>query len=132
MYEQRRCDLNKNRPINLDLRTIRFPLAAIASITHRITGVVLFVGMTLLLYLLQTSLSSEIGFATAIELLDKTSVKIAIWATLISISYHLIAGTKHLLLDLGLGETKASAENGAKSLLLCLVILSALAGIWLW
>ena len=124
--------MNKNRPINLDLRTIRFPLAAIASITHRITGVVLFVGMTLLLYLLQTSLSSEIGFARSIELLDKTSVKMAIWATLISISYHLIAGTKHLLLDLGLGETKASAENGAKVLLLCLVILTALAGIWLW
>ena len=124
--------MNKNRPINLDLRTIRFPLAAIASITHRITGVIIFAGMTLLLYLLQTSLSSEIGFASATEFMNKTSVKIAIWVTLISISYHLIAGIKHLLLDLGLGETKTSAENGAKFLLLSLVILSVLAGVWIW
>ena len=124
--------MNKNRPINLDLRTIRFPLAAIASITHRITGVIIFAGMTLLLYLLQTSLSSEIGFASATEFMNRASVKIAIWVTLISISYHLIAGIKHLLLDLGLGETKTTAENGAKFLLLSLVILSVLAGVWVW
>ena len=64
--------------------------------------------------------------------MNKTSVKLAIWVTVISISYHLIAGIKHLLLDLGLGETKSSAENGAKLLLFSLVILSVLAGVWIW
>ena len=124
--------MDKNRPINLDIRTIKFPLAAIASITHRITGVVLFGGMTLLLYLLQISLSSENGFLLAIELTGKISVKLAIWVTLISISYHLIAGVKHLLLDLGIGETKTSAENGARILLFSLIIISVLTGIWIW
>ena len=124
--------MDKNRPINLDIRTIKFPLAAIASITHRITGVVLFGGMTLLLYLLQMSLSSENGFLLAIELTGKISVKLAIWVTLISISYHLIAGVKHLLLDLGIGETKTSAENGARILLFSLVIISVLTGVWIW
>ena len=124
--------MNKNRPINLDLRTIKFPLAAIASITHRITGVVLFAGMTLLLYLLQISLSSENGFRSAIELTDKIPVKLAIWVTLICVGYHLIAGIKHLLLDLGFGETKTSAESAARILLLSLLIISVLAGIWVW
>lgn len=124
--------MDKNRPINLDIRTIKFPLAAIASITHRITGVVLFGGMTLLLYLLQISLSSENGFLLAIELTGKISVKLAIWVTLISISYHLIAGVKHLLLDLGIGETKTSAENGARILLFSLAIISVLTGFWIW
>ena len=124
--------MDKKRPVNLDIRTIKFPLAAIASITHRITGVVLFGGMTLLLYLLQISLSSENGFLSAIELTGKISVKLAIWVTLISISYHLIAGVKHLLLDLGIGETKTSAENGARILLFSLVIISVLTGVWIW
>ena len=124
--------MNKNRPINLDIRTIKFPLAAIASITHRIAGVVLFGGMTLLLYLLQISLSSENGFLSAVELTGKTSVKLAIWVTLISVSYHLIAGVKHLLLDLGIGETKTSAENGARILLFSLIIIIVLTGVWVW
>ena len=124
--------MNKNRPINLDLRTIKFPLAAIASITHRITGVVLFAGMTLLLYLLQISLSSESGFLSAIELTGRIPVKLAIWVTLICVGYHLIAGVKHLLLDLGFGETKTSAENAARILLLSLLMISVLAGVWIW
>ena len=120
------------RPVNLDITTIKFPLAAIASILHRITGVILFIGTSVLLYLLQLSLSSETGFANAIELSNRISVKLVIWMLIVCIAYHLIAGLKHLLLDLGLGETKVAAEYGAKILLSCLVFVSALAGVWIW
>tara|TARA_Y100000766_G_C18772642_1_gene539094 strand:- start:360 stop:734 length:375 start_codon:yes stop_codon:yes gene_type:complete len=120
------------RPINLDITTIKFPLAAIASILHRITGVVLFLGMSIFLYLLQLSLKSEAGFTSALELFNRTSVKLIIWALIICVAYHLIAGLKHLLLDFGLGETKVAAEHGAKILLASLVLISVLAGVWLW
>jgi len=120
------------RPINLDITTIKFPLAAIASILHRITGVILFVGTSVLLYLLQLSLTSEAGFASALELSNRISVKLVIWALIVCIAYHLIAGLKHLLLDLGFGETKVAAENGAKILLSSLVFASVLAGVWIW
>ena len=86
----------------------------------------------LILYLLQISLSSENGFLSAVELTGKTSVKLAIWVTLICVGYHLIAGVKHLLLDLGFGETKTSAENAARILLLSLLMISVLAGVWVW
>ncbi|MDA8602687.1 succinate dehydrogenase, cytochrome b556 subunit, partial [Gammaproteobacteria bacterium] len=36
--------MKDTRPVNIDLTTIRFPLTAILSITHRITGVIIFVG----------------------------------------------------------------------------------------
>ncbi len=120
------------RPINLDITTIKFPLAAIASILHRITGVILFLGMSIFLYLLQLSLKSEAGFTSALELSNRISVKLVIWALIICVAYHLIAGLKHLLLDLGLGETKVAAEHGAKILLTSLVLISVLAGVWLW
>ena len=120
------------RPVNLDITTIKFPLAAIASILHRITGVILFLGTSVLLYLLQLSLSSEAGFANAMELSSRISVKFVIWMLIVCIAYHLIAGLKHLLLDLGLGETKVAAEYGAKFLLSSLIFASALAGVWIW
>ena len=124
--------MDVKRPINLDITTIKFPLAAIASILHRITGVILFVGTSVLLYLLQLSLTSEAGFNNALELSNRVSVKLVIWALIVCITYHLIAGLKHLLLDLGFGETKVAAEYGAKILLSSLVFASVLAGVWIW
>ena len=124
--------MNTKRPVNLDITTIKFPLAAIASILHRITGVILFLGTSVLLYLLQLSLKSEVGFASALELSRRISVKLVIWMLIVCISYHLIAGLKHLLLDFGLGETKVAAEYGAKILLSSLILASLLAGFWIW
>ena len=56
-----------SRPINVgiaDLLAFKWPITALASITHRIAGVVLFVGVAFMLYALDVSLSSEAGFAT--------------------------------------------------------------------
>ena len=36
-------NVKKQRPVNLDLQTIRFPITAIASILHRVSGVITFV-----------------------------------------------------------------------------------------
>ena len=88
--------------------------------------------LSIFLYLLQLSLKSEAGFTSALELSNRMSVKLVIWALIICVAYHLIAGLKHLLLDLGLGETKVAAEHGAKILLSSLVLVSVLAGVWLW
>ncbi|MGL1161857.1 succinate dehydrogenase, cytochrome b556 subunit, partial [Vibrio parahaemolyticus] len=44
--------VNKQRPVNLDLTTIRFPVTAIASILHRVSGVITFVAVGILLWLL--------------------------------------------------------------------------------
>ncbi|MDU1086022.1 MAG: succinate dehydrogenase, cytochrome b556 subunit [Leclercia adecarboxylata] len=51
-------NVKKQRPVNLDLKTIRFPVTAIASILHRVSGVITFVAVGILLWLLGTSLSS--------------------------------------------------------------------------
>ena len=94
------------RPVNLDITTFKFPLPAITSILHRISGVALFIATAILLYLLQLSLSSEQGFSEAVAIMDGTLMKIVLWAITTGLFYHLIAGVKHLLMDLGWGETK--------------------------
>ena len=124
--------MKDTRPVNLDITTFKFPLPAITSILHRISGVGLFVGTGILLYLLQLSLSSEEGFAEAVAIMDGTLMKLILWAITTGLFYHLIAGAKHLLMDMGWGETKQGAQLGAKVTVVLGVLAAALAGVWIW
>lgn len=125
--------MKTNRPVNLDLRTIRMPITAIASILHRISGIVLFVGTAFLIWALNLSLSSSDGFEQVSDLLTSAFLfKFIIWGTLAALGYHLVAGVRHLLMDLGIGESKASGALGSQISLVLGVVLAVLAGIWLW
>ena len=120
------------RPVNLDITTFKFPLPAITSILHRVSGVALFIATAILLYLLQLSLSSEQGFSEAVAIMDGKLMKIVLWAITTGLFYHLIAGVKHLLMDLGWGETKQGAHLSAQITLGLAVLAAALAGAWIW
>lgn len=54
--------MKDNRPVNLDLTTVSFPITAIASILHRICAVIVWVGLGFYLITLNTLLSSEESF----------------------------------------------------------------------
>ncbi|HJN96168.1 MAG: succinate dehydrogenase, cytochrome b556 subunit [Gammaproteobacteria bacterium] len=124
--------MKDNRPVNLDITTIRFPLAAIGSIIHRISGMFIFLGVALLLYLLDLSLQSQAGFDQAQAMLNNFIVKLVAWAVVAALLYHLIAGIKHLLMDLGIGETKQGARTGALIVMSLSGIATVTAGIWIW
>ncbi|MDZ7924765.1 MAG: succinate dehydrogenase, cytochrome b556 subunit [Marinagarivorans sp.] len=55
--------MNKKRPVNLDISTIKLPVTAYASILHRMSGILLFAGMAFLLWMLDSSLDSQESFA---------------------------------------------------------------------
>ena len=124
--------MKDNRPVNLDISTIKFPLAAITSIIHRITGVILFIGFGFLLYLLQLSLESETGFVLVQELLSGLIVKLLTWAVIACLIYHFIAGCKHLLMDLGIGETNEGAQIGSWLVVAFSAVGILIAGVWIW
>jgi len=120
------------RPKNLNLFAIKWPLAAITSIAHRISGIFIFIGVAILLYLLEVSLESAAGFDFVLELLAKPLVKLLVWAIVAGLLYHLIAGIKHLLMDFGIGESKQGSLRGAQLTILFAVIAIAVAGVWIW
>ena len=62
--------MKDTRPVNINLIAFRWPLTALLSLTHRVTGVIIFAGVALLLYLLGLSLESESGFAEAQRLIS--------------------------------------------------------------
>ncbi|WP_144395542.1 succinate dehydrogenase, cytochrome b556 subunit [Pleionea sediminis] len=124
--------MNKQRPVNLDLKTISFPVTAISSILHRITGVFLVIGIPILLWLLGTSLESREGFQEASKFIGAGFGKFLFWAILTAIAFHIIAGIRHLLMDMGIGETLEGGAFGAQIVIVLSAIVAIGLGVWLW
>jgi succinate dehydrogenase / fumarate reductase cytochrome b subunit len=126
-------NVKKQRPVNLDLQTIRFPVTAIASILHRVSGVVTFVAVGILLWLLGLSLSSADGFAQASLLVNGVLVKFILWAILTALAYHIAGGIRHMLMDFRLiEESLVCGIRSAQVAWGVTVVLSILAGVLLW
>lgn len=90
-------------PVNLNLFRIRFPVGAVTSIAHRVSGVVLFLSIPLLIYLLDLSLQGPEGFATATAHLQATWVRLGSVLVAWSLFHHLFSGIRFLLLDIEVG-----------------------------
>lgn len=124
--------MKDSRPVNLDILTISFPLAAIASIIHRISGIIVFVGIAFILWIFDISLASEDGFNSIKEYGESPLFKFVLWAVLSALAYHMVAGIKHLILDMGIGETKQGGPIGAVVVILVSFALIASIGVWVW
>ena len=124
--------MKTERPVYLSLTQFSWTFTAIASIAHRITGVVLFVGIGYLLWLLDMALESTVGFAAAAEVLSAPLAKVALIALLAASLYHLFAGIKHMFMDFGVGESFATAKLNAALTFALTAIATAMAGVWLW
>lgn len=123
--------MSRSRPKNLNLFTIHFPIPAIVSIFHRTSGFFLFLLVPFLLWGLSVSLT-EPGFETLKQWLDAFYIKFIFWLIFIPFCYHLVAGIRHLLLDIHLGESLKGGRRGALLTFIVTGLLVILAGIWLW
>ena len=93
---------------------------------------ILFFGIAILLYGLDMSLSSEEGFAQVQAFMASPLVKLIVWGLLSALLYHLVAGIRHLVMDMGVGETLEGGKLGSKIVLVVSVVLILLAGVWIW
>ncbi len=125
-------ELAKKRPefrnINalVDLPTYRLPAAGFVSILHRISGLVMFLLLPFVVWMFDTSVSSEISFAKfkaafnvglgfVPGILVQLVALVLIWAYL----HHLIAGVRHLYMD---AQHAVSKEFGKSSAVVTLVL----------
>ena len=95
---------NAKGTANVNLFAFHFPVTAIVSIIHRITGVVLFLGLPLVIWAWQLSLRDSGSFAFIVTLIQDLPIRISLWLYLSCFLYHMLAGIRHLLMDLGVGE----------------------------
>lgn len=130
----RTLSVKSNRPVNLSLATVievnlKSPVA-IASIMHRLSGVLLFFVIPGLLALLQCSLASPESFADTQALLTGTIAKLVLFVALAGLIFHFLAGVKHLIMDWGIAETLEGGRAFAKATLL--VSAAAIAAAFVW
>jgi succinate dehydrogenase / fumarate reductase cytochrome b subunit len=121
------------RPVYLDLFSIRQPLPAIVSILHRISGALLFlVGIPLLLWFVQRSLASPEGFTATMAPWTTVFGKIVLLVLAWAYVYHLLAGLRHLALDLHIGIRLQPARSSAAVVLVLSILFALTVAVRLW
>jgi len=124
--------IKKPRPKHLDLRVIKQPLPAIASILHRISGAGLFIMLPFLIYLLDLSLDSPLGFAMFQSVVAHPLAKLVLLGLLWAFLHHFCMGIRILLLDLNMGTDLKPARASTKAVLVISLALTVILGVKLW
>jgi len=101
------------RPVYLNLLSIRFPPTAIASILHRVAGVLLIVSLPFLIYMFDLSLRDTQSFNAALQLSQYPLITLYLYLLLWAISRHFVAGIRYFLVDLELISGKCATGLSA-------------------
>lgn len=131
-------EATRQRPGPMGLKgaiTYGHPLAAIVSILHRASGIGLFLFMPFLIWMFDTSVTSEVSYARFTHLFDagtgvlggwfyKLIVLGLIWAYL----HHLIAGLRHVWMDATHAVSKKFGRQSAQVTLAVSIVLTIALG----
>ena len=104
----------------------RLPPAGIVSILHRVSGVLMFLLMPFIIWMLDASVTSEVSFgqfksafAAGVGFLPGWFLKLVVLGLIWAYLHHLIAGIRHLWMDSTHAVTK---EFGHRSALVTLAL----------
>ena len=133
-------DSAKTRPVftNIHVTQIvsyRLPPAGIVSILHRISGVVMFLLLPFVVWMLDNSLSSEISFDAFTNVFVAGAAGIPGWfVKLVALGliwaylHHFIAGVRHLWMEATHSVSKAQGHSSAVVTLVLSIVLTAALG----
>jgi succinate dehydrogenase / fumarate reductase cytochrome b subunit len=108
-----------------DLMKYRLPWAGKVSILHRVSGLLMFLLIPFVLYLLDKSITSEISFEVFKAFLALPLVKLIVLALIWAYLHHFCAGIRFLLLDVHYGIDKATSAKTAVGVLVISLALTA-------
>jgi succinate dehydrogenase / fumarate reductase cytochrome b subunit len=91
------------RPLSPHLQIYRLTLTMVMSITHRITGVLLYLGTLLLAWFLVAASTSPAAFATISGFLDSIIGRSILFGFTWALYHHLLGGIRHVIWDAGRG-----------------------------
>ena len=119
----------------VDAVKYRLPLAGIVSILHRASGLLMFVLLPFIVWLFDTSISSEISYETfasafvvGIGFLPGWAVKVVVLALIWAFLHHLVAGVRHVWMDATHSVSKAQGHNSAVFTLVASLLLTVALG----
>ena len=124
--------MNRTRPKHLALHLIKLPPSGIVSILHRISGMLLFFALPLLLLMLQYSLRSIETYTQLVDVLAHPIIKLMLIGLLWAFLHHFLAGLRYLAIDVHLLGNLAQSRASSKLVLFVSVMLTVFLGAKLW
>ena len=123
-----------------DLPTYRWPLAALVSGMHRISGLILFLLLPLIIWMFDSSLSSAISFAqfkaafnSHLGFSPGWLLKLLTLALIWAYPHHFLAGMRHLLMDINhAAVSKSFGRQSAATVLVLSLSLTLVLGLKLF
>ncbi len=118
-----------------DLPSYRLPAAGIVSILHRISGFLMFLLMPIIIWMFDSSITSEISFAklsaafnVGLGFVPGWFMKLIALALIWAYLHHFIAGLRHLYMDMFHAVTKEFGKSSAIVTLVLSIGLTAVLG----
>lgn len=90
-----------NRPISPHLQVYKLPLTGIISITHRLTGILLSVGLIFFVYILYALAGGVNAYSAMQAVMSLWQVQLIYWGFVYALFFHLCHGVRHLIWDAG-------------------------------
>jgi succinate dehydrogenase / fumarate reductase cytochrome b subunit len=104
----------------IDATQYRLPIAGVVSILHRVSGLLMFLLLPFVVWLFDTSVTSEISYArfanafvAGIGAVPAWGVKLVVLALIWSFLHHLIAGMRHVWMDVTHSVSKEWGRQSA-------------------
>jgi succinate dehydrogenase / fumarate reductase cytochrome b subunit len=119
----------------VDATQYRLPLAGVVSILHRLSGILMFVLLPFVVWMFDTSVTSEISyerftnaFVAGIGFVPAWFVKLAVLGLIWAYLHHFVAGLRHVWMDVTHSATKEWGRQSAVATLAVSLTLTLLLG----
>ena len=117
------------KPVYINLFKIQLPLSALLSITHRVSGMLIFfLVLRVSAYILNLLLDSSDSFFLFMDSYNASIfIRTFVLFNILVFEYHVIAGIRHMLMDFHLiNETLSSSNTSAMAALILFFVISLL------
>ena len=119
---------SNSRPISPHLSIYKPQISSVLSIMHRITGIILFVGIFGLAWFVILLLNENIGFylidLDLIAIVNSWWFKGVLLGILFCLYYHLLNGVRHLIWDIGFGFELSVMRKTGWFVVLCTIFMT--------
>lgn len=114
------------RPTSPHISIYSFRHTMVLSFAHRVSGVLLALGLIMLAYWLMAAAGGESSYNTAVGVLSHWFFKLVLWGLLAAFVFHCVNGLRHLSWDLVLGMEKRQVRLSAAIVVIAFLVLLAL------
>jgi len=122
----------QNRPVNINIFKIKLPLSAFLSITHRISGVLIFFLVLPLSAIVFSELThSQDSFDSFMHSYHSNfGIKLGCIGLVLIFQYHIFTGIRHMLMDFHILNESLSLSFKSAVVTLILFVINALLTFW--